>query len=159
VQADLKYVNSDRRVIWSTEPTWNMCMIRYFSSFISSNKQCSNETLVCAVIWSSDPSGPCHFPVPCPQLLGLRHALPCRKDFLWVFIATTSTSNTVLAYNVISYGARAEIWTRVRRVQSNPSTIWAINRWCWWLVNKCKLKHIRLFPSRTVVTKFPSWHL
>jgi hypothetical protein len=28
---------------------------------------------------------------------------------LWVFIATTSTSNTVLAYKVISYGAGAGI--------------------------------------------------
>ncbi len=129
MQADLEHFNSDRRVIWSIEPTWNMCIIRYFSSFISSNKQCSNETLVCAVIGTSDPLGPCNFPVPCPQLLGLRHALPCRKDFSWVFIATTSTSNTVLAYNVISYGAGAGIWTRVRRVQSNRSTIWAINRW------------------------------
>jgi hypothetical protein len=129
VQADLEHVNSDQRVIWSTEPAWNMCIIWYFSSFISSNKQFSNETLVCAVIQTSDPSGPCHFPVPCPELLGLGHALPCRKDFLWVVIATTSTSNTVLAYNMISYGARAEIQTRVRRVLSNRSTIWAINRW------------------------------
>ena len=129
MQADLEHVNLDRKVIWSTEPTWNMCIIRYFLSFISSNKQCSNETLVCAVIQTSDPSGPCHFPVPCPQWLGLRHSLPCCKDFSWVFIATTSTWNMVLAYKLISYGAGEGTWTRVRRVQSNRSTIWAINRW------------------------------
>jgi hypothetical protein len=33
-----------------------------------------------------------------PPIAGLRHVLPCSKDFSWVFIATTSTSNTVLAW-------------------------------------------------------------
>jgi hypothetical protein len=41
-------------VIWSTEPTWNMCIIGYFLSVINLNKQRSNETLVSAAIWSSD---------------------------------------------------------------------------------------------------------
>ncbi len=42
------------QVIWSTEPTWNMWIIRYFSSVINLNKQRSNETLVDAVFWTSD---------------------------------------------------------------------------------------------------------
>jgi hypothetical protein len=71
-------------VIWSNEPTWDMCIIWYFSSFINSNKQHSNETLVCAVIRTFDPSGPCRFPRTLPPLLGLQHALQCRKDFFVV---------------------------------------------------------------------------
>jgi hypothetical protein len=56
------------KVIWSIEPTWDMCIVWYFSSFISSNKQCSNETLVCAVIQTSDPSGLCCFPRTLPPM-------------------------------------------------------------------------------------------
>jgi hypothetical protein len=74
-------------VIWSIEPTWDMCIVWYFSSFISSNIQRSYETLVCAVIRTSDPLGLCHFPRTLPLLLGLQHALPCCKDFPWLFIA------------------------------------------------------------------------
>jgi hypothetical protein len=42
------------KVIWSTEPIWNICIIRYFLSVINSNKQRSNETLVGAVFLASD---------------------------------------------------------------------------------------------------------
>jgi hypothetical protein len=41
-------------VIWSTKPSWNMCIIWYFSSVINSNKQRSSEKLVGAVIQTSD---------------------------------------------------------------------------------------------------------
>ena len=44
-------------------------------------------------------------------------------------------------YKVISYGAGAGIWTRVRRVQSNRSTIWAIIHWPW------QLPYIFIVPS------------
>jgi hypothetical protein len=42
------------QMIWSTEPTWNMCIIWFFSSVINLNKQRSNETLVGAVIRDYD---------------------------------------------------------------------------------------------------------
>ncbi len=50
VRADLITLNH-LEVIWSTEP---ICIIRYFSSDNNSNKQRSNETLVGAVIRTSD---------------------------------------------------------------------------------------------------------
>ncbi len=100
------------------------------------------------MIRTSDPSGPFHFPVPCPQLLGLRHPLPCCKDFWWVFIGTTSTSNTVLAYNKISYGARAEIQTRVRWELSNRSTIWAINCWLTYIYSDVNINCVSLITSK-----------
>jgi hypothetical protein len=78
-------------VIWSIEPTLDMCIIWYFSSFINSNKQRSNETLVCTVIRTSDPSEPCRFPHTLLPLLGLQHMLQCRKNFPWLFIATRWT--------------------------------------------------------------------
>jgi hypothetical protein len=53
---------------WSIKPTWDMCMVWYFSSFISSNRERSNETLVCTVIRTSDPSGPCRFPRTLPPI-------------------------------------------------------------------------------------------
>jgi hypothetical protein len=68
-------------VILSIEPTWDICLVWYFSSFINSNRQRSNETLVCAMIQTSDPSGPCRFLGTLPPLLGLQHVLPCRRDF------------------------------------------------------------------------------
>jgi hypothetical protein len=116
-------------VIWSIKPTWDMCIIWYFSSFINSNKQGSNETLVCAVIRTSDPLGPCRFPSTLPPLLGLQHALQCPKDFLWLFIATGWTVTIwsslevylrifVFAVWADAYTRSAGIWTadfRIRR--------------------------------------------
>jgi hypothetical protein len=71
-------------VIQSIEPTWNMCIVWYFSSFISSNKRCSNETLVCAVIRTSDPSGQCRFPCTLPPIA-------------WVTMRTTMSQGFFLA--------------------------------------------------------------
>jgi hypothetical protein len=64
-----------------------MCMIWYLSSFNSSNKQCSNETLVYTMIRTFDPFGIVPLPRTLPPIAGLQHVLPCRKDFSWVFIA------------------------------------------------------------------------
>jgi hypothetical protein len=41
------------KVIWSTEPIWNICIIWYFSIVINSNNQPANETLVGAKIQTS----------------------------------------------------------------------------------------------------------
>ena len=54
------------------------------------------------------------------------HDLMCEKE---LFIGHDATINTGCTYKVISYGAGAGIWTRVCRVQSNHSTIWAIIHW------------------------------
>jgi hypothetical protein len=43
------------KVSWRTELIWNICGIWYFLSVLNSNKLCSNETLVCIVIRTSDP--------------------------------------------------------------------------------------------------------
>jgi hypothetical protein len=53
VRADLNTLNHFE-VSWSTEPILNICIIRYFSSVINSNKRRSNETLVGVVIQTSD---------------------------------------------------------------------------------------------------------
>jgi hypothetical protein len=42
------------KVIWSTEPIWNICIIWYFSLVINSNNRRSNETLVSIEIPTSD---------------------------------------------------------------------------------------------------------
>jgi hypothetical protein len=42
------------KVIWSTEPIWNICIVWYFSSVINSNNQHSNEILVGIKIRTSD---------------------------------------------------------------------------------------------------------
>ena len=49
--------------------------------------------------------------------------------FIFFQILTNATINTGYTYKVISYGARAGIWTGIPRVQSNRSTIWAIINW------------------------------
>jgi hypothetical protein len=53
VRADLNLLNQ-LKVIWRTEPMWNICIIWYFTSVINSNKQRSNEKLVGTVIRTSD---------------------------------------------------------------------------------------------------------
>jgi hypothetical protein len=52
VRADLNTLNQ-LQVIWSTEPTWNICIIWNFSSVINLNKRGSNETLVGIMIQTS----------------------------------------------------------------------------------------------------------
>ena len=61
-------------------------------------------------------------------------------SFLILFIGHDATINTDCTYKVISYGARAGIWTRVRRVQSNRSTIWAIILWQLFVLRSDKTK-------------------
>ena len=50
-----------------------------------------------------------------------------RVQFHVIFIGHDATINTGCTYKVISYGVG--IWTRVRWLQSNRSTIWAIIHW------------------------------
>ena len=57
-----------------------------------------------------------------------------------LFIGHDATNNTGCTYKVISYGAGAGIWTRVRRVQSNRSTIWAIILWQLFVLRSDKTK-------------------
>jgi hypothetical protein len=99
-------------VIWSIEPTWDLCIVWYFSSFINSNRQRSNETLVCAVIRTSDPLGPCRFPCTLPPLLGLRHALQCYKDFSVVIYCHSLDSNYMVQLWGLSTNIRVRCLSR-----------------------------------------------
>ena len=52
-----------------------------------------------------------------------------RVPFHVLYIGHDATINTGCTFKVISYGARAGIWTRVRQVQGNCSAIWAFIHW------------------------------
>ena len=68
-----------------------------------------------------------------------------RVPFHVLFIRHDATINMDCTYKVISYGARGGIRTRVRRVQSNRSAIWAVIHW-----HSPKLRHVQItiFRSR-----------
>jgi hypothetical protein len=99
-------------VFCSIEPTWDMCKVLYFSSFISSNRQCSNETLVCAVIWTSDPSGPCRFPRTLPPIA-------------WVTTRTTLSQG----FSVVIYCHALDGNYRITRVIKGNNHKWCTKIW------------------------------